>query len=94
LPPGIGAAECEAQYEVLRTAALGAALPREARDGLMLLLHRGMWGWTRVLSATVPPQQEQRCPPAPTPSMLHASDGAVVHVLAAIAIGIHDRRPA
>lgn len=92
MPPGIGAAEYEAQYEVLRTAALGAALPLKARSGLMLFLSRGMWGWARALSATLRPQQEQSCQPAPAPSMLHASNSAVVHVLAAIAIGIHDRR--
>ncbi|MEE4279542.1 MAG: hypothetical protein V2I82_13830 [Halieaceae bacterium] len=94
MPPGIGAAEYEVQYEVLRTAALGAALPLKARSGLMLFLRRGMWGWAKALSATVRPQQEQGCQPAPTPSLLHASNSAVVHVLAAIAIGIHDRRPA
>jgi len=80
---------------VLRTAALGAALPLKARSGLMLFLRRGMWCWAKALSGTVRPQQEQGCQPAPTPSTLHASNSAVVHVLAAIAIGIHDdRRPA
>jgi transposase len=33
-----------AQYEVLRMAALGEALPPMARSGLMLFLRRGMWG--------------------------------------------------
>lgn len=32
-----------AQYEVLRMAALGEALPPTARSGLMLFLRRGMW---------------------------------------------------
>jgi hypothetical protein len=32
-------------YETLRAAALGNALPPEARAGLMLFLHAGMWGW-------------------------------------------------
>lgn len=79
---------------MLRTAALGAALPLKARSGLMLFLRRGMWGWARALSTTMPPHQEHSRQPAPTPSMLHASNSAVVHVLAAIAMGIHDRRPA
>ncbi len=40
------------QYEVLRKAALGAALPLMARSGLMLFLRRGMWGWAQTLTAT------------------------------------------
>lgn len=40
-----------AQYETLRMAALGEALPPEARSGLMLFLSRGMWQWTRTLAA-------------------------------------------
>lgn len=79
---------------MLRTAALGAALPLKARSGLTLFLRRGMWGWAKALSATVRPQQEPGRQPASTSSMLHPSNCAVVHVLAAIAIGAHDRRPA
>ena len=36
------------RYETLRTAALGARLPLEARSGLALFLRRGMWGWAQV----------------------------------------------
>jgi len=39
------------QYETLRAAALGNALPPEARAGLMLFLHTGMWGWARTVTA-------------------------------------------
>jgi hypothetical protein len=39
------------QYETLRAAALGNALPPEARVGLMLFLHTGMWGWARAVTA-------------------------------------------
>lgn len=39
-----------AQYEALRVAALGEALPPEARSGLMLFLRRGMWGWALSLA--------------------------------------------
>jgi hypothetical protein len=39
------------QYETLRTAALGNALPPEARAGLMLFLHTGMWSWARAVTA-------------------------------------------
>ena len=38
------------QYETLRAAALGNALPPEARAGLMLFLHTGMWGWARAVA--------------------------------------------
>jgi len=38
------------QYETLRSAALGDALPPEARAGLMLFLRRGLWGWARATS--------------------------------------------
>ena len=38
------------KYESLRGAALGAALPPEARSGLALFLRRGMWSWTRALA--------------------------------------------
>ncbi len=36
------------QYELLRTAAFGTALPPDARSGLTILLHRGMWAWVRA----------------------------------------------
>ena len=34
------------QYEMLRKAALGDALPPDTRASLMLFLQRGMWGWS------------------------------------------------
>lgn len=40
------------QYETLRAAALGNAVPPEARAGLILFLHTGMWGWARAVTAT------------------------------------------
>jgi len=39
------------QYETLRAAALGNALPLEARAGVMRFLHAGMWGWARAVTA-------------------------------------------
>ena len=33
-----------ARYERLRSAMLGEALPPDARSGLVVFLHRGMWG--------------------------------------------------
>ena len=46
------------QYEVLRAAALGEALPLKARSGLMLFLRRGMWGWAQALTATASAPRE------------------------------------
>ena len=39
---------------LLRMAALGEALPPEARSGLVLFLRRGMWAWARTLAAAAP----------------------------------------
>ena len=39
-----------ARYERLRSAMLGEALPPDARSGLVVFLHRGMWGWAHALS--------------------------------------------
>jgi hypothetical protein len=48
--PPTAASTLIAQYETLRMAMLGEALPPEARSGLMLFLRRGMWGWARSLA--------------------------------------------
>ena len=80
-----------AQYEVLRAAALGQVLPLKARNGLMLFLRRGMWGWAQALTATESSPREQIHPlPAVYPA--HGGRGAVVHVLATIAMSIYERR--
>jgi hypothetical protein len=79
-----------AQYEALRAAALGAALPPEARSGLMLFLGRGMWGWARMLAAARAQQEPIRAPPSkPTQ---HCERRAVIHLFAALAMGTLDRR--
>ena len=79
------------QYELLRGAALGEALPLKARSGLMLFLRRGMWGLAQTLAAATNPQQEQTAPlPAPRPA--DGGHTAIIHVLATIAMSIHDRR--
>ena len=59
--PAIGA-----QYEVLRIAVLGAALPPNARGGLMLFLHRGMWGWAGRVSSYATDHSQS---PSLTPSV-------------------------
>jgi len=79
-----------AQYETLRTAALGEALPPEARTGLMLFLRRGMWGWARALAATSA-RQEAIHAPASSPTA-PSERLAFIHVLAAMAMSTHDRR--
>jgi hypothetical protein len=72
------------QYETLRKAALGDALPPEARAGLMLFLRRGMWGWACALATTMATKQ-------PTGSRLtnwNPPEGCrtIVHIFAAMAI--------
>ncbi len=79
-----------AQYETLRSAALGEVLPPEARSGLMLFLRRGMWGWARTL-----PAPEGRSPSFRTPSSSPTAlcEGrALIHVFAALAMNTPDRR--
>jgi len=74
-----------AQYETLRTAALGAPLRPEARHGLLLFLRRGMWAWTQAVAtaAAVPP------PPRPVTASVSSSPPelrGVIHVFAAMAL--------
>ncbi|WP_024882266.1 hypothetical protein [Methylosinus sp. LW3] len=73
-------------YEVLRAAALGEALPLMARSGLMLFLRRGMWGWAKALTAAADPTPEP-IDRRPFVSSRPGGYGAVVHVLATIAAG-------
>jgi hypothetical protein len=69
---------------------LGEALPPEARSGLMLFLHRGMWGWARALA-----DGRVRQEPVPAPRANAAEPGersAMVYVLAAMAMKVNNRR--
>jgi hypothetical protein len=73
-----------AQYEALRGAVLGEALPPEARTGLLLFLRGGMCGWARAVAT-------MRAPQRPTGSRLPnwtipEEHRAVVHILAAMVI--------
>jgi hypothetical protein len=72
------------QYETLRSAALGAALPPEARAGLMLFLRRGLWGWARVMATTSVWQP----PNGSRPSNWKAPEEyrTVIHIFTAMAI--------
>jgi hypothetical protein len=80
-----------AQYETLRSAALGAPLPPEARHGLLLFLGRGMWAWTQAVAtatAILPPPTRAPAAAAPSP---HERCG-IIHVFAAMAQASPPRR--
>jgi len=78
------------QYETLRMAALGEALPPEARNGLLLFLRRGMWAWARTLA---PPSARERSTHAPSlNSTVPGERKTVIYVLAAMAANTLDRR--
>ena len=73
-----------AQYEALRGAVLGEALPPEARTGLLLFLRSGMCGWARAVATMCAPQRPTGSrPPNWTIPEEHR---AVVHILAAMVI--------
>ena len=79
-----------ARYETLRMAALGEALPPEARSGLVLFLRRGMWAWTRTLAAPSAREEPTR---APSPSSAAPCECKVlIYVMAAMATNTLDRR--
>ena len=79
-----------AQYETLRTAGLGGALPLEARSGLILFRRRGMWGWARALAdASAPKQPIRSAPMTPIAPYEHRT---IIHVFAAMAMNTNNRR--
>jgi hypothetical protein len=83
------------QYELLRAAMLGAALAPDGRAGLTVLLQRGMWAWARTI--VLDPARQRPVPVSPVhPPKLdgRCERRAVVHLLAAMAMTIPDRRPA
>ena len=83
------------QYETLRSAMLGEPLSPTARSGLVVLLHRGLWGWIRTATLGAIRQE-----PIPTTTFGSADPPelserrAVIQVLATMAMTINDRRPA
>lgn len=79
------------QYETLRMAALGEVLPVQARSGLQLFLHRGMWGWARTLAAATSGLNERTLASPRSPTAL-CERKAVVHLLAQIAMNTHQGR--
>jgi hypothetical protein len=83
------------QYELLRAAMLGAALSPNARSGLVVFLHHGMWAWARTI---VLDPARRRPTPASEVSLPNldspCEQRAVVNLLATMAMTIIDRRPA
>ena len=80
-----------ARYERLRSAMLGEALAPDARSGLVVLLHRGMWGWVRALS--VEPARLESTPSRSSTPAQPNDRRAIVCLLAGMAMAINDRRP-
>lgn len=83
-----------ADYETLRAAALGEALPIMARSGLMLFLRRGLWGWAQALTTAAMPAAkyvDPSCSVLPQPEMPE-TNRTIVHILAAIAMSIQHGR--
>ncbi|MFS8084571.1 MAG: hypothetical protein ACMG6H_03005 [Acidobacteriota bacterium] len=77
----------------MRLAALGGALPLEARSGLVVFLRRGMWGWIRALAVGSAPQPSLQLPcPRPASALKHRAD--LLYVFAAMAMnsrgGVHE----
>ena len=72
------------QYETLRRAVLGDALPPEARAGLLLFLRRGMCGWARAVATLSASQQPTGS--RPPNWKMPEEHRTVVHILAAMAI--------
>lgn len=76
-----------AQYEALRGAALGEALPPEVRAGLLLFLRRGMCGWARAVATTCAPQRPTCA--RPLNWTIPEAHRTVVHILAAMVINVN-----
>ena len=94
-PPSPHSCAVVVQYETLRAAMLGEALPPTARSGLVVFLHRGLWGWVR---AVTPGTTRQEPIPAtafgPANPTAPGERRAVIQVLATLAMTINDRRSA
>lgn len=80
----------QSRYETLRMAALGEPVPPQCRSGLVLFLHRGLWGWGRALlapAASEPPSH------GPSPGFLAPEQNRVViQIFAAMAMDSQHRR--
>jgi hypothetical protein len=77
------------QYEALRNAALGHALPPEARWGLLLFLRRGMWGWAQVMSVPCTSVQQEQT--ASLSSAAADESRTAIYIFAAMAMNAGHR---
>ncbi len=74
------------QYERLRAAAQGLALPPEARSGLSLFLRRGMWGSAQAMTS------DFKLPAHSSPSAPPAQHTVLVQIFASMALNSNRRR--
>ena len=86
-----GSTTIMAQYETLRRAALGHALPPEARCGLMLFLRRGMWGWVRAAATVGASMSQQPSRPPVLNGVPSEKSKTLIHVFAAMAMKTDNR---
>jgi hypothetical protein len=74
---------------------LGEPLPPAARSGLVVLLQRGLWGWTRSVTLGAIQQEPISITTSGSANPPELSERrAVIQVLATLAMTINDRRPA
>lgn len=80
---------------MLRAAALGTALPPEARSGLTILLHRGLWAWARTIFAPGRSPSSVAPPEVGLPIADATSERrTVIHLLAAMVMAAPEWRTA
>lgn len=79
-----------AQYEVLRSAVLGEALPAEARRGLSVFLARGMWAWARIMVQGRAPLDPIGTRSSPYTQPFERQ--SVIYALAGMAMALNERR--
>lgn len=81
-----------AQYEMLRSAILGEALPPEARSGLIVFFRHGMWEWARTLTLGTLGREPLHVSPSSSSHPTEPGERrAVIHLLATMAMMINNR---
>jgi hypothetical protein len=81
------------RYEILRAAALGTALPPEARSGLTILLHRGLRAWVRAILQAPCQSPSTAVPAVGLPIADETSERrTVIHLLAAMVMAASEWR--
>jgi hypothetical protein len=90
--PSALSATIVAQYETLRSAMLGEALPPDARSGLIVFLRHGMWEWARTLTPGVLGREPLHVSPSASSNPTEPGERrAIIHLFAAMAMTINDR---